>query len=104
VKFIRGVDAGELSQMEMRKRKIFRVARVDRLFALRRRKKFAGAAECNGRKTGEEGEETEREYESGQELLRQRVYEVPEDRMPSKRGKECTSLVFERRKALSCCM
>ncbi|CAL1683554.1 unnamed protein product [Lasius platythorax] len=31
-------------------------------------------------------EKRREEYESGQELLRQRVYEVPVDRMPSKRG------------------
>ncbi|TGZ55343.1 hypothetical protein DBV15_07386 [Temnothorax longispinosus] len=65
-----------------------------------RRKELAGAAECNGREAEEEREETEREYESGQELLRQRVYEVPEDRMPSERGQGVHVARFRKEKSV----
>jgi len=104
VKFTRGVNTGELSQMDAEE-KNFSGPQADELFARasEKKKELAGTTECSGRKAEEEREETGREYESGQELLRQRVYEVPVDRMPSKRGREgCTLLVFERRKALSC--
>lgn len=55
---------------------------------MRRMRKLAGTAECNGSREKErEGRETGRVRKwAGYELLRQRVYEVPVDRMPSKGG------------------
>jgi len=87
VKFTRGVNTGELLQMDAEE-KNFSGPQADELFARasEKEKELAGATECSGRKVEEEREETGREYESGQELLRQRVYEVPVDRMPSKGG------------------
>jgi len=65
MKFTRDVDAGELHKWT-RKVKIFRFARGHAFHArLWTRTEFAGVAECNGRETEEEREETGREYESG---------------------------------------
>lgn len=71
----------------MRKRKIFRVASGQALRAGEGKNSRGWCrAECGGRKAEGGREETEREYESGQELLRQRVYEGPGGRDAEQKG------------------
>ena len=65
MKFTRDVDAGETSQMDAEGKNFSGRKRTRFSRELWTRTEFAGAAECNGKETEEEREESGREYESG---------------------------------------
>lgn len=77
---------------------------MDRLFARASETERTPRVPQNATEGKLEKKEKRREESTrvGRNCYGKRVYEVPVDRMPSERGKGCTSLVFERGKVLSC--
>lgn len=105
------VDARRSFAKWTRKRKIFRVA-SGQVPANGRRgvewrdsgnEKARGCCRMQRKEGSKKVEDARREkYESEQELLQRRVYEVPVDRMPSKRGNTFLPLRKEKSVILSC--